>query len=165
MKDRKLRIAWSVACGIICLLLFALWWRSYWWEDWAYRSIATQRAFVIHSYKGQSRFSLGRSSTGYPKTPSRLPPEAVVAHPLGWTSDSFPASSREPRSSGIDIDLIQQTGPFVAAPHWFLMSVAVALSATPWIKWSKRFSLRTLLIGMTVFAILLALVLWASRGT
>jgi hypothetical protein len=33
MKYRKLRIAWSVGCGIVCLLLIALWVRSYWWSD------------------------------------------------------------------------------------------------------------------------------------
>ena len=33
MRFRKLQIAWSVACGIICLLLIGLWVRSYWWWD------------------------------------------------------------------------------------------------------------------------------------
>ena len=30
MRFRKLRIAWSVACGIACVLLIVLWVRSYW---------------------------------------------------------------------------------------------------------------------------------------
>src|SRR3954451_11071314 len=30
MKFRKLRIAWSAACGIACVLLIVLWVRSYW---------------------------------------------------------------------------------------------------------------------------------------
>lgn len=33
MKYRKLRVTWSAVCGIICLLLIALWVRSYWWFD------------------------------------------------------------------------------------------------------------------------------------
>jgi hypothetical protein len=33
MRFRKLRIAWSVACGIACVLLIALWVRSFWWWD------------------------------------------------------------------------------------------------------------------------------------
>ena len=36
MKYRKLRIAWSAVCGIVCLLLIVLWVRSYWWRDYAY---------------------------------------------------------------------------------------------------------------------------------
>jgi hypothetical protein len=33
MKYRKLRIAWSVAWGIVAVLLIALWVRSYWVAD------------------------------------------------------------------------------------------------------------------------------------
>ena len=33
MRFRKLRIAWSVVCAIACVLLIALWVRSYWWMD------------------------------------------------------------------------------------------------------------------------------------
>src|SRR5213595_3269195 len=33
MRFRKLRITWSVACGVFCLLLIMLWVRSYWCED------------------------------------------------------------------------------------------------------------------------------------
>ena len=32
MRFRKLRIAWSVVCGIACVLLIVLWVRSYWWS-------------------------------------------------------------------------------------------------------------------------------------
>ena len=33
MKYRKLRIAWSVAWGVVAVLLCVLWVRSYWWAD------------------------------------------------------------------------------------------------------------------------------------
>ena len=33
MKYRKLRIAWSVAWGVVAVLLCVLWVRSYWWDD------------------------------------------------------------------------------------------------------------------------------------
>jgi hypothetical protein len=33
MKFRKLRLAWSVFCGIACVLLIALWVRSYFAHD------------------------------------------------------------------------------------------------------------------------------------
>ena len=35
MSFRKLRIAWSVVCGILCLLLVALCVRSYWYRDYS----------------------------------------------------------------------------------------------------------------------------------
>src|SRR6187401_737617 len=33
MNYRKLRIAWSVGCGIAVVLVIVLWVRSYWWFD------------------------------------------------------------------------------------------------------------------------------------
>ena len=33
MKYRKLRIAWSVAWGVVAVLLCVLWVRSYWWAE------------------------------------------------------------------------------------------------------------------------------------
>jgi hypothetical protein len=45
-------------------------------------------------------------------------------------------------------------------PHWFIIAVAGLLAALPWLRW--RFSLRTLLIGMTVVAVVLGLVIWAA---
>jgi hypothetical protein len=33
MRFRKLRIVWSVVCGVAAVLLIALWVRSYWWCD------------------------------------------------------------------------------------------------------------------------------------
>jgi hypothetical protein len=45
----------------------------------------------------------------------------------------------------------------VIMPYWFLVVSAVALSASPWF-WSWRFSLRTLLIAMTLIAVFLGLV-------
>jgi hypothetical protein len=157
MKYGKLRIAFSAMCGLLCLLLFALWWRSYWWEDYAYNPITSQRALVIYSYKGQSQFRLGYSQNGFARVPGQLPFWMHSANHLGWTSISEPASGRKPRYSGFDIDLIQQTGPFITAPHWFVMLTMIAVGAAPWIKWSKRFSLRTLFIAATIIAVILGL--------
>jgi hypothetical protein len=40
-------------------------------------------------------------------------------------------------------------GANITVPHWFAAILTCALSAIPWIHWSKRFSLRTLLIATT----------------
>jgi hypothetical protein len=47
------------------------------------------------------------------------------------------------------------------APHWFAMLTALAIAATPWLRW--RFSLRTLLIATTLVAVVLGLIVWLSR--
>jgi hypothetical protein len=48
-------------------------------------------------------------------------------------------------------------------PYWFPVLILAAMAAFPWIRWSKRFSLRTLLIAMTVVAALLGAVVWAVK--
>src|SRR6476661_3879782 len=48
MRFRKLRIAWSVFCGIACVLLIVLWVRSYWVRD-----------YLIVDYGGKPVLRLG----------------------------------------------------------------------------------------------------------
>jgi hypothetical protein len=47
-------------------------------------------------------------------------------------------------------------------PLWFPPLVVLAIAALPFIRWSNRFSLRTLLIAMTLVAIALGLIVWLS---
>jgi hypothetical protein len=51
----------------------------------------------------------------------------------------------------------------VAVPFWFVTLVAVVGGLIPWIRWSKRFSLRTLLIATTLVAVVLGLIGYAMR--
>jgi hypothetical protein len=46
-------------------------------------------------------------------------------------------------------------------PHGLLGVLAVLLATAPWLRY--RFSLRTLLIGMTVLAVFSGLVVWAIK--
>ena len=43
-------------------------------------------------------------------------------------------------------------------PHWCPVLVVATLTAFPWIRWSKRFTLRTLLIATTLIAVVLGLI-------
>ena len=43
------------------------------------------------------------------------------------------------------------SGFAISMPHWIVVLLSATLAALPWIKW--RFSLRTLLIGMTLVAV------------
>ena len=50
---------------------------------------------------------------------------------------------------------------FVVA-DWMIVFFCILISAASWLPW--RFSLRTLLIATTLFAVVLGLVVWAMRG-
>jgi hypothetical protein len=53
-----------------------------------------------------------------------------------------------------------QVGVFV--PYWFLFIICVTLAIVSWPEWTKEFSLRTLLIAVTLVAVVLGLAAWAG---
>jgi hypothetical protein len=57
MRFRKLRIPWSVAWGIACVLLVVLWVRSYWWSD------ITNRKSVINICSVEGKLLIGCTLT------------------------------------------------------------------------------------------------------
>jgi hypothetical protein len=148
MRYRKLRIAFSIACGIACVLLVVLWMRSWaiqspgvsWYGDaWKYQ-VPGKRYFKMFSNRGAIRLSTA-SFVG------------------GWSAQVL-EESRTVLGFGV---LKGQTSLYAQIPHWFLVSLAAIGAAVPWIPWSKRFSLRTLLIAMTLVAAGLGLIVALSR--
>jgi hypothetical protein len=163
MRFRKLRIAWSVACGVICLLLILLWVRSYFRLDrieWRF-----SRGIMSNSFRGQ----LGISWIKYR---SALPAEfqgitfrssPIVPGPNG-TKVNYNDGSGRPlpsllgfKSSWISAPVRRRVSTFVT-PYWFptLLSGIVA-SISLW-RSSLRFSLRTMLIATTLVAVMLGII-------
>jgi hypothetical protein len=130
-KSRYLRIAWSVLCGILCFLVIALWVRSCWRTD------------ILTMPRGAARVMLISC------------PGAIEFQSLPWRTKlnltSFPRGR-----ANTDIFWRWYWGPrltLVRVPYWPIALFTAMTGAAPWLRW--RFSLRTLLIGMTVVAILL----------
>ncbi len=48
-------------------------------------------------------------------------------------------------------------------PYWFLVLIFAVPAATLWPSWSRRFTVRTLLIVMTALAMLLSLIILAIK--
>jgi hypothetical protein len=156
MKYRKLRIAWSVGCGVLCLLLILLWVRSYWWHDtklWSSTVSIGSNAGTIYWY--QTYIEIFLSPSGGPSPAFRTLPAGSqktrfvhfsqftpAALPPGWT----------PR---------HQTEVHIAT--WLPIAVAIHAAVLPWVRW--RFSLRTLLIAATVVAVGLGLIVMMLRGS
>src|SRR4051794_30713435 len=70
MIFRKLRIAWSVGCGIACVLLMLLWVRSYWWGEQTHYATLSKTYYGIRSDYGyltglQGDFRPSRSTPGW----------------------------------------------------------------------------------------------------
>jgi len=136
-RSRKLLNAWSVGCGIACLLLVMLWVRSYRWYDWADNNFCSMNGKL---WIGETFHLTGRMS---------LDP---LPHPV---PGRFGVSSL----SAKQYNLIS-IGDGLALPYWLLL-ILFGLFTTFSSFRPPRFSLRTLLIAMTLAAVGFGLIVWA----
>jgi hypothetical protein len=161
MRFRKLRIAWSVACGIACVLLIVLWVRSYRHEanslsigDSVSYYDRENRSFSAASWKGAFHFNLVYPRARLPWKPVRIGIQASEVRLPNHFAESgilgFGASTKELSSD-------------IRVPCWFSVLLASMIAITPWIRWSKRFSLSTLLMATTLVAVVLGLIVWSMR--
>jgi hypothetical protein len=136
MKYRQLRIAFSAVCGVLCLLLIALWVRSYWRLDtvkaWSNNTVASLRGRLYSNAKFSYTDDSGSNSVEF-----------------------FPGTSIPIERNASRLALSS-----VGTPIWFPVVLTAALSTVPWLRW--RFSLRTLLVATSLVAILLWLIVYAA---
>src|SRR6187200_553284 len=124
MRFRKLRIAWSVGCGLAAVLLIVLWVRSYWLYDLVFfpgpHNIASMKGWLA------------------------LDEKLIVVEPPIITRFGYDLGKL--KLSSISGNLTPG-GVGRYCPHWLLIVVIGQLAALPWLRW--RFTLRTLLIATT----------------
>jgi hypothetical protein len=151
IKFRKLRIAWSVAWGLTCVLLIVLWVRSYFIRDTAWLP-ASKISVEMNSLYGRvvlvfpfDRYVLGNSFKTFH--------EKVITQDTSRFQNSILrlVVIRQPNLTEIQI------------PFWCLILACLALVAAPWLHCRRRFSLRTLVIATTLVAVGLGLVAWVAR--
>jgi hypothetical protein len=150
MRFRKLRIAWSVGCGIACVLLIVLWVRSYWWQDILRKGIPAISNSGFYS-------GLGTLKIGFrwqPLDPIFQPPPTLETHPF------TPALLAKVAGTGGFGTHRTRSTLTIRFPHWFAVFVIGVVAAVPWV---RRFTLRTLLIATTLAAMVLGLIAYASR--
>jgi hypothetical protein len=146
------RISWSTAWGLTAIGVLATWIAMY-NDAWGhYQAITRSTVVSIEGNRGQTALAIWDLTRGGPG------PNSVL-----WTRRNDPSGQRAtlgfrflgPRATG--------GGVVAVTPYWFWMLVAVALGAAPWLPWSKRFSLRTMLVVMTIVAVLLGAVVVVAR--
>jgi hypothetical protein len=149
---RYLRFAFSAVCGIACVLLIALWVRSNWYWDELYNPISNKHLIVVESASGRALLDLTGSSPGSPWY-------WHISEPLhgrywGGPLDDFAEANRNQGIAGF----AAYGNPWhvvYRAPLWFAVIVCAMVAAVPWLPWSNRFSLRTVLIITAVLAVFL----------
>ena len=153
MKSRNLRIAWSVTCGVACVLLIALWVRSYairdgvWWPE-------TVIGAEVNSLSGHFVLMIvNREQFGGGLPPFRTFHDKInPAQTLWFNKDVLGfLLHRQVHLTRIDI------------PFWFLTLIGIGIATTPWFLKNWRFSLRTLLTIMGLTAVILGMAVYAAQ--
>ena len=146
MKYRKLRIAWSVTCAVLCLSLIGLLIRSYTVADIFFLRTSPPVAFGATSDEG-----------GLLVTFNTSPVQIAGMIPWHGSYTPGPKPSRKMWAYGPI-----PNGGYIQAPQLMFIFTAAFAAAAPWLP--LQFSLRTLLIVTTLVAVGLGVVVWEARG-
>jgi hypothetical protein len=147
---RFLRIAVTALSLTVCVLLVARWVKAKWefssdvdnW--WSYGQIsAGERRYKFYSWNGMFVFGMGTFDASTNRHYGIRWPDGNLFPGFGFHMD---------------------TGSFCVTVEYLLVALwAAVVAALPWIHWSKRFSLRTLLIAMTLFAVGLGGIVYLAK--
>lgn len=146
MKHRKLRIAWSVAWGVVAVFLGVLWMRSYQWCDGISRS-SPRGSLKAASFGGTIRFAyveLEKSDTEW----------SLGSESLEVLNESGLIGSPEFEWNRF------QSNWLLVVPTWFMAGSVIIFAVVPWL--SYRYSLRTMLIATTLVAAGLGVMVWLN---
>jgi hypothetical protein len=154
MRFRKLRIAWSVAWGIACVLLIVLWVRS------------LNRIDCLTWHYNNAEALLVRTNPGIVTVATFVdrPAPSSVVRQVGraWMTGWFESMMiRGGKMSWWFEAASTSTFRSASAPDWFLILICCGLGSIPWLRW--RFTLRTLLIATTLVAAVLGLIVWLTH--
>jgi hypothetical protein len=169
MKHRKLRIAWSVAWGVVTVLLVTLWVQSYWqFNSWQFG--------FLHFQSMRGRVAMFRANDWRPWSASTLPLEMadygferfMVTRIRGDALDgSDSAGELLVLPDGEPGEYIRGRVPSTkyAVLPWpvsLLLPIGCLISGIAPLL-NRRFSLRTLLIATTLVGVGLGLIVWLTR--
>jgi hypothetical protein len=142
---RRLRIAVSVFFALLCVVILAFWVRSYQKDDFVYNRDNMDRFATLGSNSGTVYFY--RSTLpGYSYFQLRE-----------WTYGSVDATQPQ----AVFTWQSPLYGPErIVLPHWLPALLAATSATMPWLRW--RYSLRMLLIAVTLVAVLLGLGIWLT---
>jgi hypothetical protein len=142
MRFRKLRIAWSVVCAIACVLLIVLLVRSYWRLDvWVRNN--NSATTIVRTDTGL----ITLSQSNFSSVPSRHAAWVHTVEIASWGMIYWQFDWKWKK----DIVLVR-------TPIWIPALTLALLAGVPWIRWSKQFTIRTMLIVTALVALVLGII-------
>jgi hypothetical protein len=147
---KYLRIAVTALSLVACMLLVALWVRSYRYSDSIpIKQISSGKRLDVNSSRGRISVQLTTTRQWWNNVKSRAVFVPEKGYEIEGESGYFDGDGRA-LQSGI-VKAIDQ-----GMSHWFVVLLLSTFAAVIWLPW--RFSLRTLLIATTLVAVGLGLI-------
>ena len=145
---RKLRIAWSVPWGVACLLMIALWVRSYSYVDDLVVTVTNAHQIELQSVPGRC--------IGFIADAQSRPIGSFVR----YRSTTPQGAEHAMLQNGVLGGEIAMNTVWVA--HGIVAAILAMLCVAPWARY-LRFSLRTLLIATALVAVALGVYAFLNR--
>lgn len=145
---RYFKIGWTIACATAAVLTVVLWVRSYWWWDVYNSGMVGRQSATVGSSQGWLGIVVRIGDLpGRAYSLGAIPYEVEHVEDMHWEwhASRYPWGGREYEFQ---------------IPYWFPVGGAVVLGAATWMPW--RFSLRTMLIAITLLAVALGSIVWLS---
>jgi hypothetical protein len=157
---RALRISATAAGLLMSVVVAAMWLRNFWWADVFWTPLPNAGQVAIASADGQVEFGIS-----YPAM--RGATRANQGAEL-WGWQTYTASRNRPLDIFVPWKQVihyrfTRNGSIAVLPHWLLAIVPLLLAGVLWIRWSRRFTIRTLLVITTLVAMILALAVTAGE--
>ena len=137
---RRVRIAMSVFFGVLTVALCVLWVRSHWWSDAFYSVLPCDYQLEINLYYGTAMFSAKWLPT------ANWPISLHVKEPLTTSWRDLP-------DYPIFMFAISGRDVFVRFPYWFMVTVSASVTAIFTFRQCSSFSLQSLFVATTLFAV------------
>jgi hypothetical protein len=149
-----LRIAFSIGCGSGCVLLAVLWVRSYSCLESHVFRISQNRRVAVVSFVGEAGIATQIADANL------VIPDSI-GNGSAYMLPMPPEKRWPPPHRPVFLRNRELYSWKVGVPYWFLITICATLAviSLPW-----RFSLRALLIAMTLVAVVLGLAVWAARS-
>jgi|SRR4051794_11199285 hypothetical protein len=145
MRFRKLQIAWSVFCGVACVLLVALWMRS-------------QKTCDLLSTRDADGWTKTTLCSSHGTLEFYRARDDVAGSPNGWTYARIDDCNPPTQSFRFKF---ASAWKLIQIPDWLPLMFCTASAIGPWLRW--RFSIRTILIATTLIALALSWICYVSR--
>ncbi|MGE3241376.1 MAG: hypothetical protein AB7G28_07855 [Pirellulales bacterium] len=175
---RKLRIAWSVFFGLLTVALCVLWVHSYWQRVELYAQFAPlsknrfgYESATLTNYGGQFLLTFKQAGGGYSGALTNPGVYSSVGEydcqsEVDYLVSRF-GTNGSPRSLPLLLRLFgfhfsvdeYNYGWDLLLPDWSLVAITAVFTVLPIAPNFRRFSLRTLLLAVTMLAIVLGLVI------